>query len=535
MFERRPVIAFLVASGISFGQSGCHSKSKAEPARDEPSSEPVEATNPTTLTTKEGINPASPSANEQTNIQEPPTDGPRVYAKSRHVWIRSMPQSDVQWIGYLWWGGSVKIRGDERVPGPGCSKQWVPVEPRGWVCVDDRIATMDPHDAELRAIFPYRPQVDSPWPHKYAAVHATLRRYDALPDAANQKAWELGYEAHFNAVKKARETGSLEHFPEILGKIDPTLSGKQPPRFPSLPQGLNEAHLKIASRSAISYVAEADFGERAFLLTGDLAWVPKDRVELLDPTHFQGVELGENWKLPLAFFRGKTRPGYERQGDGTFREIPDKFERLSVVQLSDEIVEEGLTKYYKVAGKNIWVSSQQAVIPTPRETTPWGAPTGKPDPTGNARPGRATWLEASILGGWLVAFEGTTPKYATMISAGRGGKPHPDKDPLETASTPTGRFPIGGKFRTATMLSSGTPIVHLDVPWTQNFSGPHAIHSAYWHDDWGSLKSAGCVNVSPKDGKWLFEFTEPSVPDGWHGVRYVARYGDGSTLFIVHE
>ena len=181
------------------------------------------------------------------------------------------------------------------------------------------------------------------------------------------------------------------------------------------------------------------------------------------------------------------------------------------------------------------MSSKQAVIPTPRDTTPWQAPIGKPDETGNARSGRATWLEASILGGWLVAFEGTRAVYATMISAGRGGKPHPDKDPLETASTPTGWFPIGGKFKTATMNSSSTPIVHMDVPWTQNFSGPHAIHSAYWHDDWGSLKSAGCVNVSPKDGKWLFEFTEPDVPEGWHGVRYVARYGGGSTLFIVHE
>src|SRR5690606_9913259 len=136
--------------------------------------------------------------------QEPPTDAPRVYAKSRHVWIRSMPQSDVQWIGYLWWGGSVKIRGSERVPGAGCSKEWVPVEPRGWVCVDDRAATVNPQDAELRAIFPYRAQVDSPWPHKYAAVHAPVRRYEVLPDEPSQRAWEVGYEAHFASVKKAR-------------------------------------------------------------------------------------------------------------------------------------------------------------------------------------------------------------------------------------------------------------------------------------------------------------------------------------------
>ena len=37
--------------------------------------------------------------------------------------------------------------------------------------------------------------------------------------------------------------------------------------------------------------------------------------------------------------------------------------------------------------------------------------------------------------------------------------------------------------------------IHSDVPWTQNFSGAHALHSAYWHDDWGSNKSGGCINV----------------------------------------
>jgi hypothetical protein len=72
------------------------------------------------------------------------------------------------------------------------------------------------------------------------------------------------------------------------------------------------------------------------------------------------------------------------------------------------------------------------------------------------------------------------------------------------------------------------------VPWTQNFSGPHALHGAYWHDDWGKLKSGGCVNVSPIDGMWLYEWTEPEVPKGWHGVRWLPSKFP-STLFIVHK
>ena len=195
------------------------------------------------------------------------------------------------------------------------------------------------------------------------------------------------------------------------------------------------------------------------------------------------------------------------------------------------------------------------MIPEPRKTTPWGAPLPsiwqtkaeasaaskksdakrvvKKDSTTPAQ-AKETWMEASILGGWLIAYRGIEPVYATMISAGRGGRPHPGKKAIETASTPTGRFTINGKFKTASMNSSSTPIVHADVPWTQNFSGPHALHSAYWHDDFGKLKSAGCVNISPLDGKWLFEFSEPRVPEDWHGVRAIRRYGKPST-FIVHE
>jgi len=50
------------------------------------------------------------------------------------------------------------------------------------------------------------------------------------------------------------------------------------------------------------------------------------------------------------------------------------------------------------------------------------------------------------------------------------------------------------------------------------------MHVAYWHEDFGKPKSAECVNVSPKDGKWLFAWTEPALPEGWGGI----RPGDGN-------
>jgi hypothetical protein len=181
----------------------------------------------------------------------------------------------------------------------------------------------------------------------------------------------------------------------------------------------------------------------------------------------------------------------------------------------------------------VYARQADAIVPKPRAETPWGAPVGGQDDTGKTPPGRATWMEASVWKGWLIAYEGTRPTFVTLISPGRGGTPEPNKDPLETASTPTGTFKITGKFATATMVAPGE-FIHSDVPWTQNFHGPHALHGAYWHDEWGQRKSAGCVNVSPTDGRTLFEFTEPELPEGWHGVRWRPA-AEPATSFVVHD
>ena len=59
--------------------------------------------------------------------------------------------------------------------------------------------------------------------------------------------------------------------------------------------------------------------------------------------------------------------------------------------------------------------------------------------------------------------------------------------------------------RYSTMVSSTNDLlVHTEVQYVQNFHGPHALHAAYWHDDWGEKKSGGCINLSPRDAQRLF-------------------------------
>jgi hypothetical protein len=72
-----------------------------------------------------------------------------------------------------------------------------------------------------------------------------------------------------------------------------------------------------------------------------------------------------------------------------------------------------------------------------------------------------------------------------------------------------------------------------DVPWIMYFNGSIALHGAFWHSNFGSTKSHGCVNLAPVDARAMFGWTDPPLPDGWHGVMSTPdRLG---TRVIVHD
>jgi lipoprotein-anchoring transpeptidase ErfK/SrfK len=95
--------------------------------------------------------------------------------------------------------------------------------------------------------------------------------------------------------------------------------------------------------------------------------------------------------------------------------------------------------------------------------------------------------------------------YAVIASGGR------DPDSGEW-STPVGEHPIYRK-RIGLRMSGGDLKTGYDlvgVGWTSLFSGHgEAIHSTYWHNDFGIPKSHGCINARPEDAKWIFRWTTP--------------------------
>jgi L,D-transpeptidase-like protein len=417
----------------------------------------------------------------------------RAYIKNRFVFVRPRPDVHADWLGFLWFGASVELRGTEPGPvrGPGCATFYA-IEPMGFVCVDEKQATLSADDPVFKAVSAYAPQLARAEPHRYAESLGVALT-PLVPDAP--AAW---------------------------------------PTWPKLPAFFHEPRRHLLPLSTLAYVDEQSKDGQSWLLSADLLWLKKDQVALYPEIAFHGVQLGAELHLPLAFFRREGARKFRRSGTGKFEPSDASFALHEVVGIAEPSEVQRGQRYLKTAAGDDWVREQDAVLPTPRSLTPWGARVGQEDHTGRGpKNPRQTWIEASVLGGWLLAFEGTKPVYATLISAGRGGIPQEGKNTLEISATPVGTFPISGKLATVTLEAPGE-YVHSEVPWTQNFQKPYAIHTAYWHNNWGNLASAGCINVSPMDGKWLFDFSEPKLPLGWHAVRWQPATG-APTLLVVHE
>jgi hypothetical protein len=86
---------------------------------------------------------------------------------------------------------------------------------------------------------------------------------------------------------------------------------------------------------------------------------------------------------------------------------------------------------------------------------------------------------------------------------------------VDAWETPVGEHPIWRKA-ISLPLSGGSASAGWSLPavgWVSLFVGSGvAIHSTFWHNNYGEPSSRGCVNASPEDAKWIFRWCLPQIP-----------------------
>lgn len=126
--------------------------------------------------------------------------------------------------------------------------------------------------------------------------------------------------------------------------------------------------------------------------------------------------------------------------------------------------------------------------PTPRPSVSW---TYSLDPAELANEGR--WIDVDLANQRVTAYDGAEPVRTFVVSS--GVRAHP---------TITGQFRIYAKYRATDM---GGPGYYLtDVPYTMYFYRGYSLHGTYWHNNFGTPMSHGCVNMATPDAEWLFGF-----------------------------
>lgn len=135
------------------------------------------------------------------------------------------------------------------------------------------------------------------------------------------------------------------------------------------------------------------------------------------------------------------------------------------------------------------------------------------------------WVEVDLSEQLAVAYEGTTPVKAFVVSTGVGNTP-----------TVQGTFRIWAKIAMQDMRggsrAAGTYYHLRDVKNVQYFHRSYGFHGTYWHDNYGTPMSRGCINMTNEDAKWLFDWTSPAVyNDDW----LFSNNANPGTLIMVHE
>ena len=205
---------------------------------------------------------------------------------------------------------------------------------------------------------------------------------------------------------------------------------------------------------------------------------------------FQGMEFDKtpntDFGWVLTFFaqnpqvETKRTPGYQGNDyTGKLYNLYDPVQIFAEEQIEDEV-------WYMI-GPDEWLPKKQLARVRINTTTP-------PDVLSDR------WIDINLFDQTLAVYEQNQLIFATVIASG-----------VEPLWTQPGTFQIYEKHEKTPMSGSFeadlSDAYYLeDVPWTMYYDQARALHGAYWRTKMGFEQSHGCVNLTPGDAHWLFNW-----------------------------
>ncbi|HEX7476337.1 MAG TPA: L,D-transpeptidase [Polyangiales bacterium] len=494
---------------------------------------------------------------------QPEDAGPpvRLFASAYVVKIRNAPAKQAPRMGYLRTGALVMAKTAKPIGFESCRKGWYELETGGFVCSTTEVLPFLGRRLPERR--PTQPDVTArlPYPYGYAMRRNTpvYRRLPSDEEAALYEGYKIpGVDAGTSSAAAAElttnalpPTAAAAASPDAVnaapatgapaaaaaaqpGVVAPAAAGgpgsggeepgsaaeEGPPTLASLMGGSDSVLYRRMERGFyVSLDREISKGARSYWQTQATGFIPKSRLLLVKGSEFHGVDLeASGTALPVGFVMSKNTLAYAANAKG----------RLHAAGAPGYHFMSPIASEAEVAGRMFYVGPDGKHYPV-KETTKVVA-RDKPDEVKDDE----KWIDVDLGTQSLVAYVGSKPVYATLVSTGRIKD---ELDPLRNFQTPTGSFRINAKHLTATMDGDHAldgPYSIEDVPYVMYFQLAYALHSAFWHNSFGRPHSHGCVNLSPDDARWLFFWANPTMPKSWHAI-YARLNGDGTRVYIHGE
>lgn len=252
--------------------------------------------------------------------------------------------------------------------------------------------------------------------------------------------------------------------------------------------GKNSPRRLLPGFDFVSVYNQVKKGNRWYYLISANLWMPGGEAESWNSlSSFQGKEFhqtpdhGFGWVLyPVE---SQREPGDAWNSDAGGKTY-SRYQMIPVYQTREL---EGVQ--WLQIGPREWIPAQKATWVMPDASRPLGVKGSR-------------WIKINLEQQILTVYEDQQLIYATLTATGVPG-----------FWTRPGSFQIESKVEAETMRGSFAPdrsdYYYLeDVPWTIYFDQSRALHGAYWHDQFGTPQSKGCVNLSSGDAHFLFLWAE---------------------------
>ena len=232
----------------------------------------------------------------------------------------------------------------------------------------------------------------------------------------------------------------------------------------------------------VSLLGQVTVGGRDFYQINPGEFMPAEDLQIVQPSSFQGRFLASPPTAPVGWIITNVQlsavPGQPPLPDAPHAGRYQSFDVLAVQHVGD-------WDWYLI-GPNQWIEQRNVALVPP---TPPGGAAGAVIAVDTYEQSLGVYVDGALI-------------YATLVSSGSSYFP-----------TRPGTFHVWAKLDAGKMSGTYLPdrrdyYFLEDVPWILYYDGDRALHGAYWHDNFGLRSSHGCVNLSPLDARWLFNFAQ---------------------------